>query len=64
MGKSGWRATPLHLLWTIWNEKNKLVFGDDWLSIQGLKFLFLSSFWSKTKLSTNVYRSSLISFVD
>ena len=39
-----WRAAPLCLFWTVWKEKNKIVFDNEILSIQRLKNSFVISF--------------------
>ena len=44
-----WQATPC-LFWTVWKTRTKIVFKDDFLSIQKLKCLFLFLFFGR-KLS-------------
>ena len=43
-----WKATPLCLLWTIWKERNNVIFEDVCFSLRELKSFFLRSlcFWA------------------
>ena len=44
--------------------KNRIVFKDDFLSIQNLKYLFLFLLWSETKLSIENGSSTFVGFID
>ena len=33
-----WKAEPSCFFWSVWNARNRIVFGDEALSIQKLKF--------------------------
>ena len=44
--------------------KNRIVFKDDFLSIQNLKYLFLFLLWSETKLSIENGPSTFVGFID
>ena len=36
------------LFWTVWKTRNKIVFKEDVLSLQKLKYLFILLLWSET----------------
>lgn len=44
-----WRGAPLCLFWTVWRERKRVAFENEDLSIQMMKFSFVSNlwFWSK-----------------
>ena len=58
--KKVWRAAPLYIFW---KARNRLAFKDDVLSIQRLKYSFLS-FWSKAKLFIVDCPLTIVSFID
>ena len=62
--KKVWQAAPSCLFWTVWKTRNIIVFKDDFLSIQKLKYLFLFSLLSKTKLFIENGPSTLVGFID
>ena len=62
--KKVWQAAPFCLLWIVWKARNRIVFKEDILSIQKLKYLFLLLLWSETKLSTESGPSTLVVFID
>ena len=61
--KKVWRAAPFYIFWTVWKARNRLAFKDDVLSIQRLKYSFLS-FWSKAKLFIVDCPLTIVSFID
>ena len=44
--KKAWMAAPLCILWTVWRERNKIVFDNVNMSINRMKTYFLSNLWS------------------
>ena len=59
-----WRAAPLCLFWTIWKERNRIVFDNKALSIQRLKISFVCNLFSWSKTCLDGEPQSLINFVD
>ena len=59
-----WRAAPLCLFWTIWKERNRIVFYNEALSIQRLKISFVCNLFSWSKTCLDGKPCSLINFVD
>ena len=41
-----WRAAPLCLFWTVWKERNVIVFDNEVLSIQRMKNSFVCNLFS------------------
>ena len=67
MGKSHkkvWLVTPLCIFWTVWKERNLLVFDNKDLSIQRLKNYFVCNLWSWSRVSVDMSPISLVSFID
>ena len=62
--KKAWRAAPLYIFWTVWNERNKIAFKDDELSFQRLKNSFVCILWSWTKMFVEDGPLTLVSFFD
>ena len=48
----------------VWKAKNSIVFRDEALSIQKLKFSLVNLFWSKTKLFLDDGPTTLVHFID
>ena len=44
--KNIWNAAPVCLFWTVWHNRNMLVFENMATSDQRTKFLFLSKLWT------------------
>ena len=44
--KKAWMTAPLCIFWTIWWERNRLVFEDGNISINRMKSTFLCNLWS------------------
>ena len=59
-----WRAAPLCLFWTVWKERNRIVFDNEALLIQRLKNSFVCNLFSWTKSCLDGESRSLINFVD
>ena len=62
--KKAWMATPLMISWTIWQERNSIVFDNIVFSTQRMKSSFLYNFLSLTYLYIVDKPSSLIDFFD
>ena len=62
--KKVWQAAPSCLFWTVWKTRNRIVFKDDFFSIQKLKYLFLFLLWLETKLSIENGPLTLSGFID
>ena len=62
--KKAWRVAPLHIFQTVWKARNRLTFKDDMLSIQRLKYSFILSFWSETKLFIDDCPLTITNFID
>ena len=56
-----WMAAPLCLLWTIWKERNGVVFEDMVLSTQRMKNSLMVALWSWATTNSNV---NVIDFLD
>ena len=48
--KKIWMATPLCLFWTLWKERNRVVFDNGVTNAQKIKSNFLSNLWNWTNL--------------
>ena len=59
-----WRAIPLCLFWTVWKERNRIVFDNEVLSIQRLKNSFICNLFSWAKSSIVVGPLTLFNFAD
>ena len=59
-----WRAAPLCLFWTVWKERNMIVFANEVLSIQKMKNSFVYNLFSWAKSCLEVGPISLVNFVD
>ena len=62
--KKAWKLAPLCLFWAVWKEKNRITFDNEEFSVHRLKYYFVCSFWSWTKLYINVGPLPLIDFFD
>ena len=62
--KKVWRASPLYIFWTVWKARNRLTFKDDVLSIQRLKYSFVLSIWSESKLFIVDCPLTIVNFID
>ena len=62
--RKAWLAASLCLFWMIWKERNRIVFGNEDLSIQKMKNSFVCNLWFWAKSCLDVGPFSLINFVD
>ena len=58
-----WNAAPICLFWTVWFNRNMLVFENRATSDQRTKFLFLSNLWTLAKTHTGEKMYSLVDFL-
>ena len=66
LGRDGnlfWKAGPLCIFWTVWKARNGVVFRDEILSIQKLKFSFVNLLWLETDLFIEDDPTSLCQFI-
>ena len=61
--KKAWMTAPLTLFWTIWCERNNIVFENREFSAQRMKALFLCNYWSGTNMYLTNRSRSLIDFL-
>ena len=62
--KKIWKSIPLCIFWTVWKERNRLVFRGGVLDIQKLKNSFVCNLWSWARLYIGEERVSLIGFLE
>ena len=62
--KKTWRAAPMCNLWTVWKERNSVVFDDAVFSIQRMKNSFIYNLWYWSRVHSEVYTCSLVSFIE
>ena len=56
------KAAPLCLFWMVWRERNRVAFENEDLSIQRMKFSFVSNLWSWSKCCNVDRPNSLFNF--
>ena len=61
--KNIWMAAPVCLFWTVWHNRNLLVFEDKATSDQRTKFLFLSKLWTLANTHSVEKTNSLVDFL-
>ena len=61
--KKIWLAVPLCLFWTLWRERNRVVFENEVSSSQRTKATFLSNLWSWANLYTVDNTNSVVDFL-
>ena len=61
--KRVWMAAPLCILWTLWLERNWVVFENEVPSAHRMKSFFLFSLWSWAKLYSVDNLDSLVGFL-
>ena len=59
-----WKAAPLCLFWTVWKKRNKVVFENEDLSIQRMKYFFVCNLWSWSKCCMVEGPNSSINFFE
>ena len=62
--KKAWQAAPLCIFWTLWQERNHIVFGNEEQSENKLKWLFLSNMLAWVRMYIKEGLMPLIDFVD
>ena len=63
--KNIWNSIPLYIFWTVWKERNWLVFrGGESLAIQKLKNSFVCSLWSWAQVYIGEESLSLLGFLE
>ena len=61
--KRVWMAAPLCIFWTLWMERNRVVFENEVPSAHRMKSFFLFSLWSWAKLYSVDNVNSLVDFL-
>ena len=61
--KRVWMAAPLCIFWTLWLERNRVVFENEAPSAHRMKSFFLFTLWSWTKLYSVDNLNSLVGFL-
>ena len=61
--KNIWIAAHVCLFWTVWHNRNLLVFEDKATSDQQTKFLFLSKLWTLANTHCVEKTNSLVDFL-
>ena len=61
--KKIWLADPVCLFWTLWCERNRLVFENEVSFAQRTKTTFLSNLWSRANLYSVDKTNSLVDFL-
>ena len=61
--KRVWMAAPLCLFWTLWLERNRVVFENEVPSVNRMKSLFLFTLWGWAKMYSTVNLNSLVEFL-
>ena len=61
--KRVWMAAPLCLFWTLWLERNRVVFENEALSVHRMKSFFLFTLWGWAKVFSVDNLNSLVGFL-
>ena len=61
--KRVWMAAPLCIFWTLWMERNRVVFENEVPSVHRMKTFFVFSLWSWAKLYSVDNLNSLVGFL-
>ena len=61
--KNIWIAAPLCPFWTVWHNRNMLVFENRATSDQRTKFIFLSKLWSLANTHSVDNMNTLVDFL-
>ena len=62
--KKAWRIVPLCIFWSVWKERNCIIFKDETLTVQRLKLNFVYNLWSWNRVYLGEEASSLIGFLE
>ena len=62
--KKAWKVAPLCIFWTVWKERNLLVFDNTTISIHRVKSSFVYNLWSWSRAFIDMRPISLVSFID
>ena len=62
--KKAWMTALLCIFWTIWHERNRIVFDNMDFSVNWMKSAFLCNLWSWTNLYIADRPRSLVDFFD
>ena len=61
--KTIWMTAPLCLFWTLWRERNRVVFENGVTFAQRIKANFLSNLWTQANLYSFDNTNSLLDFL-
>ena len=61
--KRVWMAAPLCIFWTLWMERNRVVFENEVPSAHRMKSFFVFSLWSWAKVYSSDNLNSLVGFL-
>ena len=62
--KKIWKSIPLCIFWTVWKERNRIVFRGGSLDIQKFKYSFVCNLWSWAKVYIGEESYSLLGFLE
>ncbi|RVW22247.1 LINE-1 reverse transcriptase-like [Vitis vinifera] len=62
--KKIWKSIPLCIFWTVWKERNRIVFRGGSLDIQKFKYYFVCNLWSWAKVYIGEESHSLLGFLE
>ena len=62
--KKKWNSIPLCIFWTVWKERNRIVFRGGSLDIQKFKNFFVCNLWSWAKVYIGEESHSLLGFLE
>ena len=62
--KKIWKSIPLCIFWTVWKERNRIVFRGGSLDIQKFKYSFVCNLWSWAKVYIGEESHSLLGFLE
>ena len=61
--KNIWLVAPMCLFWTVWQDRNRVVFENRATSDQRTKVIFLSNLWSWANIHSVDNTNSLVDFL-
>ena len=59
-----WRSVPLCIFWTIWKERNHVVFREGSIEVQRLKNFFVYNLWSWNRFYLGEETLTLLGFLE